>query len=41
MFCWADELAAATDELEICIFSAQAGLGESQWSPRRSRSAGS
>jgi hypothetical protein len=41
MFRWADELAVAADELEVCIFSAQAGLGESQWSPRRSRSAGS
>jgi hypothetical protein len=34
MFGWADELALTADELEFCIFSAQAGLGESQWAPR-------
>jgi hypothetical protein len=33
MFAWADELAVAGDELEVCIFSAQAGLGDSQWVP--------
>ena len=33
MFGWADELGVAADELEHCIFSAQAGLGESQWAP--------
>ena len=31
MFDWADELAVAAGELEACIFSAQAGLGASQW----------
>jgi hypothetical protein len=31
MFGWADELAVAADELEACIFSAQAGLVASQW----------
>lgn len=30
---WADELAAAADELEVCIFSAQARLGNTQWAP--------
>jgi hypothetical protein len=34
MFGWADELGLAADELELCIFSTQAGLGESQWAPR-------
>ena len=34
MFGWADELALTADELEFCIFSTQAGLGESQWAPR-------
>ena len=33
MFGWADELAVAADELEACIFSAQAGLVASQWAP--------
>jgi hypothetical protein len=34
MFGWADELALAADELELCIFSTQAGgLGDSQWAP--------
>jgi hypothetical protein len=33
MFVWADELALAPDELEVCIFSRQAGLGGSQWAP--------
>jgi hypothetical protein len=34
MFGWADELALAADELELRIFSAQAGgLGDSQWAP--------
>ena len=34
MFGWADELGLAADELEFCIFSTQAGLGESQWAAR-------
>lgn len=34
MFGWADELALAADELELCIFSTQAGgIGDSQWAP--------
>jgi 8-oxoguanine DNA glycosylase-like protein len=34
MFGWADELALAADELELCIFSTQAGgVGDSQWAP--------
>jgi Putative 8-oxoguanine DNA glycosylase OGG-like protein len=34
MFGWADELALAAGELELCIFSTQAGgLGDSQWAP--------
>jgi thermostable 8-oxoguanine DNA glycosylase len=33
MFGWADELALAADELEVCIFSAQARLGDGQWAP--------
>jgi len=33
MFGWADELAVAADELEACIFSAQAGLVASHWAP--------
>ena len=33
MFGWADELALAADELENCIFSRQAALGDSQWAP--------
>ncbi len=33
MFRWADELALAADELEVCIFSAQARLGDGQWAP--------
>ena len=34
MFGWADELGLAADELEVCIFSTQAGgLGDSQWAP--------
>jgi hypothetical protein len=28
---WADELALAADQLEVCIFSAQARLGDTQW----------
>jgi hypothetical protein len=28
---WAGELALAADELEVCIFSARARLGDSQW----------
>jgi Putative 8-oxoguanine DNA glycosylase OGG-like protein len=28
---WAGELALAADELEVCIFSAQARLGDTQW----------
>jgi len=32
MFGWADELAVAADELEVCIFSKQARL-VSQWAP--------
>jgi hypothetical protein len=28
---WADELALAADQLEVCIFSLQARLGDSQW----------
>jgi hypothetical protein len=31
MFAWADELGVAADELEACIFSAQAVLVGSQW----------
>jgi hypothetical protein len=31
MFGWADELDTAADELEACIFLAQAGLVSSQW----------
>jgi hypothetical protein len=31
MYGWADELAVASDELEMCIFSEQAGLAGSQW----------
>lgn len=34
MFGWADELGLAADELELCIFSTQARVGESQWAPR-------
>jgi hypothetical protein len=33
-FSWADDLALTADELEFCIFSAQAGLGQSQRAPR-------
>jgi len=33
MFRWADELAVAADELEACIFFAQAGLVASHWAP--------
>ena len=32
-FDWADELDLAADELESCIFSKQAGLGDGQWAP--------
>ena len=28
---WADELALAADHLEVCIFSARARLGDTQW----------
>jgi hypothetical protein len=28
---WAGELAVAADQLEVCIFSAQARLGDTQW----------
>jgi hypothetical protein len=28
---WAGQLAFAADELEVCIFSAQARLGDTQW----------
>jgi len=28
---WADVLALAADQLEVCIFSAQARLGDTQW----------
>jgi hypothetical protein len=28
---WADELALAADQLEVCIFSLQARLGDTQW----------
>ena len=31
MYSWADELAVASDELEMCIFSEQPGLTGSQW----------
>jgi len=31
MYGWADELAVASDELEMCIFCEQAGLAGSQW----------
>jgi hypothetical protein len=31
MYGWAGELAVASDELEMCIFSEQAGLAGSQW----------
>jgi len=34
MFGWADELALTADELESCIFSAEAEFGQSQWAPR-------
>ncbi len=33
MFGWADELGVAPDELEVCIFSGQASLTDSQWAP--------
>ena len=33
IFGWADELALAADELELCIFSTQAPRDGSQWSP--------
>jgi hypothetical protein len=31
MYGWAGDLAVAADELEMCIFSEQAGLADSQW----------
>jgi 8-oxoguanine DNA glycosylase-like protein len=31
MYGWADELAMAPDELEMCIFCEQAGLAGGQW----------
>jgi hypothetical protein len=36
MFGWADELAVAADDLETCIFSAQAELAGGQWAHKSS-----